>query len=462
MSKIEKIHKEIREGTSIRSIVEGYLSKIEDQNDDLNVFLTVSAKRALEQADLWDEIWNKEGEKLFEEKPLLGVPIALKDLFLSEGIQTTAGSKVLEGYIPPYSATAVNKLEQAGAIVIGKVNMDAWAHGASGENSDFGVTKNPVSTEHSPGGSSSGSAAAVASGMSPVSTGTDTGGSVRLPANFCGVVGLKPTYGRVSRYGVIAMASSLDSIGHLTTSVKDAAKVLSVTSGKDDRDANTANSKPFSMESLKDEIKGKVVGIPKEYFDPIENSEVKENFTDVKGKLEELGLKTKEISLPHTKQGISVYYILMPAEVSSNLARFDGIRYGKDRKHMAPEGKRRIMMGAYTLSAGYYDAYYKTALKVRTLIKEDFDKAFEDVDLILAPVSPTPPFKLGEKAKDPLSMYLSDVLTVPSSLAGLPALAIPSGKTKEGLPLGVQLIGKSYMEEEIFPVAYKLEESLNE
>ncbi len=462
MSKIDLIHNKIRKGASIRSIVEEYLAKIEEQNENLNVFLTVSDKRALEQADLWDEMWKKEGEKLFDEKPLLGVPVALKDLFLSEGIQTTAGSKVLESYIPPYSATVVDKLEQAGAIVVGKVNMDAWAHGASGENSDFGATKNPVSSKYSPGGSSSGSAAAVAAEMSPVVTGTDTGGSVRLPANFCGVVGLKPTYGRVSRYGVIAMASSLDSIGHLTTNVKDAAKILSVTSGKDKKDANTANSKPFSMESLKSEIEGKVVGIPKEYFEPIKNSEVKDNFTMVKEKLEMIGLKTKEISLPHTKQGISVYYILMPAEVSSNLARFDGIRFGKDRKHMAPEGKRRIMMGAYTLSAGYYDAYYKTALKVRTLIKEDFDKVFKDVDLILAPVSPTPPFKLGEKTKDPLAMYLSDVLTVPSSLAGLPALAIPSGKTKDGLPLGVQLIGKSYMEEEIFPVAYKLEKSLNE
>lgn len=461
MKGIKQIQQDIRQGKSVKEVVEEYLGVIEEKNQDLNVFLRIAAKRALEQAEQWDEKLRKSKETIWEEKPLLGVPVALKDLFLSEGVETTAGSKVLEGYIPPYSGTVVKRLEEAGAIILGKVNLDAWAHGASGENSDFGATKNPVNPKYSPGGSSSGSAAAIAAGMSPVATGTDTGGSVRLPANFCGVVGLKPTYGRVSRYGVIAMASSLDCMGHLTNTVEDAARVLEVTSGKDRKDANTFKSRPFKRQ-LSKEIKGKVVGVPKEYFDPVKDEEVKENFRMVREELEEMGVRTREISLPHTAQGISVYYVLMPAEVSSNLARFDGIRYGQGREQMGEEAKRRIMMGTYTLSAGYYDAYYKTALRVRTLIKEDFERAFREVDSILAPVSPTPAFKLGEKAKDPLAMYLCDVLTVPSSLAGLPALALPSGKTKDGLPLGVQIIGKAFEEEEIFPLAYQLEQSINE
>lgn len=457
---VSEIQEDIKKGKKVVEVVEDYLSVIDAKNDELNVFITITREEALEKAKEADDLISKTPEVL-EERPLLGVPIAYKDIFLTKGIRTTAASKVLENYIGQYSGSVVERIEEAGLISLGKLNCDAWAHGSSGENSDFGPTKNPVNTEYVSGGSSSGSAAAVASGMVPLTMGTDTGGSIRLPANFCGVVGFKPTYGRVSRYGVISMSSSLDCIGHFSNSVEDAAKLLEITSGSDNKDANTADSKLFSMKGLKNaNLKGLRVGVPKEYLDPIKNEEVKDDFKKMIKLLEENGVSIVEVSLPNTEHATAVYYILQPSEVSSNLGRFDGIRFGNKRDSFGFEAMRRIMIGTYTLSAGYYDAYYKTALKVRTLIKKDFDDVFENVDCLVAPVSPTPAFKLGEKVSDPLDMYLSDVLTIPVNLAGLPAIALPTTKTSNGLPLGIQVIGKRYSEEEILPISYQIEQLL--
>ena len=310
-------------------------------------------------------------------------------------------------------------------------------------------------------GSSSGSAVAVAAGMVPLAMGTDTGGSIRQPANFVGVVGFKPSYGRVSRYGVIAMASSLDSMGHFTNSVEDAALVLGVTAGADERDATTRAARKYEFEGFsKKGLEGVRVGIAREYVEAIADEEIKENFEKVKSKLERLGATLVDVTLPHTKEAIAVYYILQPAEVSSNLARFDGVRYGKGRDSFGKEAKRRIVVGSYTLSSGYYDAYYRQALRVRTLVKQDFERAFEKVDVLVTPVSPTTAFKLGEKTSDPLAMYMADALTVPVNLAGLPAIAIPSGKTKGGLPMGVQVIGRYMDEERMLPISYELESEL--
>ena len=368
---------------------------------------------------------------------------------------------MLEEFVPPYSSSVVEKLEEAGAVIVGKTNQDAWAHGASGENSDFGPSLNPSNEEYVPGGSSSGSAVAVAAGMVPLAMGTDTGGSIRQPANFVGVVGFKPSYGRVSRYGVIAMASSLDSMGHFTNSVEDAALVLGVTAGADERDATTRAARKYEFEGFsKKGLEGVRVGIAREYVEAIADEEIKENFEKVKSKLERLGATLVDVALPHTKDAIAVYYILQPAEVSSNLARFDGVRYGKGRDSFGKEAKRRIVVGSYTLSSGYYDAYYRQALRVRTLVKQDFERAFEKVDALVTPVSPTTAFKLGEKTSDPLAMYMADALTVPVNLAGLPAIAIPSGKTKVGLPMGVQVIGRYMDEERMLPISYELESEL--
>jgi aspartyl-tRNA(Asn)/glutamyl-tRNA(Gln) amidotransferase subunit A len=352
----------------------------------------------------------------------------------------------------------VDKLNEAGVVVLGKTNQDAWAHGASGENSDFGPTLNPVDESRVPGGSSSGSAAAVAAGMVPIATGTDTGGSIRQPANFCGVVGLKPSYGRVSRYGVVAMASSLDTMGVLAGDVESAGLVFAQMAGEDSRDATSKGSLPFDISSLEKDIKkGLRVGIPREYFDPIKDLSIKENFGMVVKKLESMGVEIRDLSLPRTEQAIATYYIIQPAEVASNLSRYDGVRYGNGQEKMGEEARRRIALGNYTLSAGYADAYYKKALKMRTLIIEDFKKAYEEVDLIMAPVSPTLPFKLGERVADPVEMYMADVLTVPANIAGLASLAMPTGKNDQGLPFGIQLMSPSMKEEEIFPLAINLE-----
>lgn len=428
-----------------QELVDTYLQRIKKYDSELNSFITVTEDRAFEDAkDVDEEIKNK-GEKVLSEKPLLGTVVALKDLYLTKGIRTTAGSNVLKEYVPAYSASVVKKLIDAGCILIGKTNCDAWAHGASGENSDFGPTRNPWNKDYVPGGSSSGSASAVSSSFATFSMGTDTGGSIRQPASFTNLVGLKPTYGAVSRYGVIAMASSLDVVGHFTRTVKDSEKIFEVTKGSDGFDSTVKDLKQ------KGESKKKFrIGIPKEYFIEGIDHEIEKIVLAASKVFKDERVELIDISLPHTKYAISVYYIVQPAEVSSNLGRYDGIRFGEGRDKFGDEAKRRIMLGTYVLSAGYYDAYYLKAMKVRSKIIEDFDKAFEKVDAILAPTSPTPAFKIGEKVNDPLKMYLSDIFTVAANLAGIPALAIPGGFTKNGLPVGFQLLGPRFSEDILF------------
>src|ERR1035437_91668 len=422
------------------------------KNKKLNAFITVCEKEALGKAKQADELI-KAGQDL----PLLGIPIAAKDIFSTKGIRTTASSKVLENYVPQYDATVVKKLKDAGAIIIGKTNCDAWAHGSSGENSDFGPTKNPWNEEYVPGGSSSGSAVSVAAQMTIAATGTDTGGSIRLPASFTNTVGLKPTYGRVSRYGIIAMASSLDTIGHFTKTVEDSAIFLKVTAGQDKNDATTPPAVvPDYEKSLTGNVKGLKIGVPKEFFTKGLDKRIKENIENAIKFYEKNGAQIQEISLPHTDDAIACYYIIQPAEVSSNLARYDGIRFGNLRDAFGQEAKRRIMLGTFTLSVGYYDAYYKKAMKVRTLILEDYEKAFQKVDTIITPTSPTLPWKIGEKVNDPLKMYLSDVLTVNCNLAGIPGLSVPTGFI-DGLPVGVQFLGPKFSEELLFIIGHAFE-----
>ena len=424
--------------------------------------------------------------KALDSGSLKGVPVAVKDIIVTaDGRKSTAASKMLEPYESPYDATVVRKIVEAGAEVIGKTNLDEFAMGASTENSALGKTVNPWDPTRVPGGSSGGSAAAVAERSAAVGLGTDTGGSVRQPAAFCGVVGMKPTYGRVSRHGLIAMASSLDQAGTLTTNVADAATALGVIAGPDPLDATSVDRPvPDYRKALTGDVKGLKVGIPKEYFE-IEagtkgggvQSEIEESVEQVKTDLKKAGAEIVDVSLPHTKYAVSVYYLVMPAEASSNLARYDGIRYGHSVERdgswqgsledvyfqsraqgFGPEVKRRIMLGTYALSAGYYDAYYKKAMQVRTLITRDFEKAFKDVDLLLTPTTPTTAFKLGEKSDDPLAMYLADIFTVPASLAGLPAISVPAGFDKQNLPIGLQLIGQHWDEETVLRAAHAYEQ----
>jgi aspartyl-tRNA(Asn)/glutamyl-tRNA(Gln) amidotransferase subunit A len=442
--------------TSAVELVDSYLENITKLNPELNAVLTVSQDIAYKQAKRLDSLIDQMGEKIEADYPLFGTTFCYKDLFLTKGIRTTAGSKVLEAYVPAYSATVVKKLEDAGCISLAKTNCDAWAHGASGENSDYGPTRNPWAKDYVPGGSSSGSAVAVAAKMSLAALGTDTGGSIRQPANFTGTVGLKPTYGAVSRYGVIAMASSLDCVGHFTSTVEDSKKIFEILKGEDGKDATVRNVK---LDSPKAKLR---IGIPKEYFGEGIDTEVKDSVMQAAKLLEKNGVELKEVSLPHTKYAISVYYIVQPAEVSSNLGRYDGVRFGKNRDSFGAEAKRRIMLGTYVLSAGYYDAYYLKAMKVRSKIIGDFDKVFSEVDVIIAPVSPTPAFKLGEKASDPLQMYLADILTVSANLAGIPGLAIPSGKNKKGLPLGFQLMGPRNSENTLFALGELYQKEAND
>lgn len=425
-------------------LVDTYLARIDELNKDLNAFITVTDDYAYQKAKEVDKQIADLGQKAFDQFPLLGTVLALKDLYLTKGIRTTAASKVLADYIPQYSSTVFERLDEAGAILIGKTNCDAWAHGASGENSDFGPTKNPWDLDFVPGGSSSGSAVAVASGSCLLAMGTDTGGSIRQPASFTNLVGFKPTYGAVPRYGVIAMASSLDSMGHFSHTVEDAKKLFEVTRGADKLDGTVIDAKY-------DKAPKKVtVGIPKEYFIEGIDKEVKAKVLQAIEVLKDKGVEFKEVSLPHTKYAISVYYIIQPAEVSSNLGRYDGIKYGSARSVFGDEAKRRIMLGTYVLSSGYYDAYYLKAMQVRSRLIEDFDKVFEDVDAVVAPVSPTPPFKIGEKVSDPLAMYLADILTAPANLVGIPGLALPAGFTQNGLPVGFQLMGPRFSENTLF------------
>ncbi len=433
------------------------LERIKKIENKINAFITVDEEGALRGAKEHDRLISEKGGEAFQEKPLLGIPIGVKDIFSTKDLKTTAGAKIIEDYLPPYDATVVARLRRAGATIVGKTNLDAWAHGSSGENSQFGPTRNPYSLDRVAGGSSSGSAAALASSECLMTTGTDTGGSIRLPASFCNVVGIKPTYGKVSRYGIIAMASSFDSIGHFTKSVYDNALVLSITAGCDKYDATTVSYEvPNYTKNLNKGVKGMTIGIPKEYFIEGIDKEVENATQEAIKKLANMGAKIKNISLPHTSYAMACYYILVSSEVSSNLARFDGIRYGRERAIFGDEAKRRIMLGTYTLSSGYYDAYYLKAAKVRTLIKQDFEKAFKEVDVIIAPTSPTVAFKIGEKTSDPLKMYLSDILTCPVNIAGVPSLNVPAGFV-DGLPTGIQIIGPQFSEELLYQVGYVFE-----
>ena len=444
---------------SSRELTLSCLKKIEEVEDDLNAFITVTAKDALSKADEVDQKIAS-GEEL---SPLAGIPVAIKDIFCTEGVETTAGSSILKGFIPPYDATAIKKLKAQNAVIIGKTNCDAFAHGSSGENSDFGSTKNPYDLERVPGGSSSGSAAAAASGETIFALGTDTGGSIRLPAGFCNLVGLKPTYGRVSRYGVIAMASSLDSPGPITKTVTDSALVTQAIAGRDSLDLTTPDVPvPNYQELLRGGVENLKIGVPKEYFGKGIEIGVLELVREAIAKFEEMGARAIEISLPHTKYGVATYALTCHPEVSSNLARYDGIRFGHPRENFGEEAKRRIMLGTFALSSGYYDQYYEKAQKVRTLIKRDFDEVFKKVDVVITPTSPGVPFKLGEKADDPLKMYLSDIFMVPVNLAGLPALNLPCGFVKTSgkkLPVGMQIIGPQFSEALLFRVGYSYEQS---
>ncbi|MBU1045833.1 Asp-tRNA(Asn)/Glu-tRNA(Gln) amidotransferase subunit GatA [Patescibacteria group bacterium] len=451
-----------------QEIIDGFLDNISKKEKKINAFISVFEKEAKEQAKTIDAMVSAK-RKL---PPLAGVPVAIKDNILVKGKRATAGSKILDNYIAPYDATVVKKLKEAGAIIVGKTNLDEFAMGASGEYSAYGPTKNPNDLEYAPGGSSSGSAAAVAANMCVGAFGSDTAGSVRQPASACGIVGMKPTYGAVSRYGLIAMASSLDQIGPLSKNTEDARILFDIIKGRDEMDSTScemgreygATDKP---------IKDLVIGLPKECSGQGIQKEVRDVLEASIQKLKQSGIKFEILSLPHLGYGVACYYIITPAEVSSNLARYDGIRYGMSEpgdelldtyvntraEYFGNEVKRRIMLGTYVLSAGYYDAYYLRAQKVRTKIVEDFKKAFEKVDLILAPTLPTLPFKLGDRLDDPLSMYLADLLTVPANLAGLPAISVPAGKSGN-LPIGIQFIAPPFKEDLLFSAANYFENEI--
>ncbi len=445
--------------------------EIDRAEDELNAFVTVLPKESLEAA-------KKSGKRAELGKRLSkldGIPVGIKDVFCTKGIRTTASSKMLDDFIPIYDATVVKKITDAGAVMIGKNNCDAWAHGASTENSDYGVTKNPWDLSRVPGGSSGGSAAAVAAGECLFSIGSDTGGSIRQPAGFCGVVGLKPTYGRVSRYGLIAMGSSLDCVGPIAMTTEDVALILEVIAGHDEKDATSLNLPvPKYSDKLTKSIKGKKIGWVNEFYETGLNDEIIKALEAVREVYASLGADFIEIKLPHAKYSIPVYYLIQPAEVSSNLGRYDGIKYGHSAaksenlidhyfrsrdEGLGAEAKRRIMLGTFVLSAGYYDAYYKKAMQVRTLIKQDFEKAFESVDIILAPVAPTTAFKIGEKVDNPLQMYLADVFTAMVNLSGNPALSLPCAFDKQKLPIGMQLIGKHFEEETVLNFGHQYEKA---
>ncbi|MBI2268341.1 MAG: Asp-tRNA(Asn)/Glu-tRNA(Gln) amidotransferase subunit GatA [Candidatus Blackburnbacteria bacterium] len=417
---------------STEELCVAYTQRIGELDSKLNAFLTVNEECG-------------------------GIPVAVKDIIVTKGIKTTAGSKILETFIPPYNATVIERLFDKGVGVIGKTNCDEFAMGSSGENSAYGCTRNPWDLERVPGGSSSGSAAAVAANLCVFALGTDTGGSVRQPASLCGVVGFKPTYGLVSRYGLIAYGSSLDCVGSITKSVEDAATVLEWISGPDGKDSNCSQQFKLDRTKLKSGVKGLIVGIPGEYFSQGLDKKVKEVIKTSIRKLEALGCKTVEVELAHTKYAIATYYIIATSEASANLSRYDGIRFGGARDLFGQEVKRRIMLGTFSLSVGYYDDYYAKAARVRTLIKQDFEKVFERCDVIVGPVSPTTAWKLGEKLNDPLSMYLSDIYTVTANLAGLPGLSVPCGFA-DNLPVGLQILGPRFSEEKILRVGYVCEQ----
>jgi aspartyl-tRNA(Asn)/glutamyl-tRNA(Gln) amidotransferase subunit A len=451
-------------------LTKAYLERIQQLEPKVHALVTVTDKLALEQAQKADE-----SLAAGKATPLTGVPALIKDVICTKGIRTTCSSKMLENFVPPYDATVVEKLNECGAVIIGKSNMDEFAMGSSTENSALFVTHNPWDLTRVPGGSSGGSAAAVAAGETVYALGSDTGGSIRQPAGFCSVTGLKPTYGRVSRYGLIAFASSLDQIGPMTQDVTDCALVMNAIAVHDPRDSTSVpHPTPDYTKCLTSNLKGLRLGVPKEYFVEGMQAEVASAIRAAISKLEELGARTDwEVSLPHTRHALAVYYIIAPSEASANLARYDGVKYGfayqqtdnvweameKTRQYgFGPEVKRRIMLGTYALSAGYYDAYYLKAQKVRTIIRREFDQAFEKFDALITPTSPTVPFKIGEKVDNPVQMYLSDVCTLPINIAGLPAISIPAGFA-DGLPIGMQIIGPPFSEETLLRIAYAYEQA---
>lgn len=446
---------------SAEEIAEAVLKRIEEVDDKVKAYITVNESMV-------------EDAKSAKDGRLSGIPIAVKDNICTKGVKTTCASKILYNFVPPYDATVIEKMKAEGYVLSGKTNLDEFAMGSSTENSAFFTTRNPWDLERVPGGSSGGSAAAVAADMCIASLGSDTGGSIRQPAAFCGVVGLKPTYGRVSRYGLVAFASSLDQIGPITKTVEDAAYLLEIISGKDPMDSTSA---PVGVErfteKLSEDVKGLKVALPKEYFAEGIQKEVKEAVLSAVRLLEGEGVFAEEVSLPHTEYAVATYYIVAPAEASSNLARYDGVKYGYRAKGFSglvdmyfktrsegfgDEVKRRIMLGTYSLASGYYDAYYLRAKKVRTLIKRDFEKVFESFDVVITPTSPTTAFRIGEKVSDPLTMYLSDIFTISANLAGVPAISIPCGVDENGLPIGLQIIAKPFDEATLLKVAYRIQE----
>ncbi len=456
-------------------IVKSYMLRVSQVEPKIKAYITLNPKdRLLEQArgiDLELQAWRKT-------QPLMAMPLGIKDNICTEGMRTTCGSRMLEHFVPPYDATVMTRLRSHKFLIVGKTNLDEFAMGSSTEHSAFGPSRNPWNQKHIPGGSSGGSAAAVAADECVAALGSDTGGSIRQPAACCGVVGLKPTYGRVSRYGLVAFASSLDQIGPITKTVTDAAILLNEIAGHDSLDSTSANRDvpDFTKSVKKKDVKKLALGVPQEYFGEGLDSEVAEKIQDAIQVLEELGGTMKEVTLPSTERAIATYYLIAPAEASSNLARYDGVKYGFRAKEstelgemyrntrsegFGPEVKRRIMLGTYALTAGYYEAYYGKAQAVRTLIQRDFDAVFKDVDLLVSPVMPTPAFQLGEWLEDPLQMYLSDIYTIPASLAGLPAISVPCGLSRMGLPIGLQLIGRPFEEATVLRAAYAYEQATN-
>ncbi|MBV9210417.1 MAG: Asp-tRNA(Asn)/Glu-tRNA(Gln) amidotransferase subunit GatA [Acidobacteria bacterium] len=467
---IESLRAQFAAGkTTARAVAEGAVDAAEGLNETLNAFLEIDRAGAIRRAAEIDQAAND------EEQALRGVPVGIKDNICVQGLQASCGSRILGPYHPPYNATAIDRLNAAGAVIIGKTNCDEFAMGSSNENSAFGAVTNPWDTARVPGGSSGGSAAAVASGIVPVALGSETGGSVRQPAALCGIVGLKPTYGRISRYGLVAFASSLDQIGIFGRNTRDVAEVLGVIAGRDERDATTADvAVPDYASELQGDIKGARIGVPRELFGEGLDEEVRASVLTAIEAYRELGAEIVDIELPHAKYCIAVYYIIATAEASSNLARYDGVRYGF-RAEDAPalremyrrtrdegfgaEVKRRIMLGTYVLSSGYYEAYYRKAQQVRTLIKQDFERAFQACDAIATPTTPTTAFLIGEKTDDPLAMYLNDIYTCTANLAGIPGLSLPCGLSEENLPIGLQLVGAHWSESMLLKLAHAYEQA---
>ena len=470
---IHALHEKLRAGeVTSRQITEAVLRRIEAVEPTLRAYIRVLKDDALAQADAIDDLLKK-GD--IEPTYLTGIPLAVKDVICTKGVTTTCGSKILENFVPQYDATVMEKLRAHHPVLLGKTNMDEFAMGSSTENSAYGATRNPYDIERVPGGSSGGSAAAVAAGEAIAALGTDTGGSIRQPAAFCNITGLKPTYGRVSRYGVVAYASSLDQVGPLAKDVFDAAILLEAISGHDPKDSTSAKlPAPKYMQALTGDVHGLKIGMPQEYFAAGLDPDIDRAVRNAIATLEKLGARVQEVSLPNTKYGVATYYIIAPSEASSNLARYDGVKYGYRAKEYADlsdmyaksraegfgeEVIRRVMLGTYALSSGYYDAYYLKAQKVRTLLRQDFEAAFKQVDVIAAPITPTPPPKLGEMVNDPLTMYLSDIYTVPVNLAGVTGISIPCGLTSGGLPIGLQLIGGHFQEETVLRAAFAFQEN---